>query len=329
MRNLATRTLLGALALCLAAGLSPAPAGAAFPERNITLIVPFSPGGGYDSIARAIGRSMKKYLPEGVSVIVKNVTGAGGLRASVAVYRGKPDGYTIAHFQSSGMLGLQMLKGGGIGFDTAKYTWLARVGADPFGLFVSAKGPFKSIKDLQAAERITWGVESIGVGRWFGSFLAAKTFGIDFNVVAGYRGTGESLPALLRRDFDVWAQPIDHPSVTPYLGTDLLPVVQLDRKRPVNAPDVKTSYETGYDLYFSDLRAIGGPPGIPADRAKVLEDLLLKAMNDPEYVAWKKQSSIVLVAGPGSAVAEDLKYYQGLFEANLEDMKKAIATGGN
>ncbi|MCY4488643.1 MAG: tripartite tricarboxylate transporter substrate-binding protein [Deltaproteobacteria bacterium] len=323
MRNLTTRILLGALALGLAVSLPLSQAGAEFPDRNINIVVPFSPGGGYDSIARATARSMKKFVPKGVNIIVKNVTGAAGRRASVFMYRAKPDGYTIAHFQASGMLGDQMLSEKPVGFETSKYTWLARVGADPFGLHVSAKGPHKSIADLQKAKRVTWGVEGIGVGRWLGSFLAAKTFGIDFNVVAGYRGTGESLPALLRGDFDVWAQPIDHPSVTSYLGTDLRPVVQLDRKRAVNAPDVKTSYEMGFDLYFSDLRAFGGPPGIPADRAKILEELLLKSMRDEDYIAWKKSSSIQLVEGPGSSVTEDLKYYENLFQANLKEMRAA------
>jgi tripartite-type tricarboxylate transporter receptor subunit TctC len=323
MRNLTTRILLGAVVLCLAAGLPLSQAAAAFPDRNINLIVPFSPGGGYDSIARATARSMKKFLPKGVNVIVKNVTGAAGQRANVFVYRAKPDGYTIAHLQSSGMLGQQMMSEKPVGFETGKYTWLARVGADPYGLHVSAKGPYKSIEDLQKAKRITWGVEGIGVGRWLGCFLAAKAFGIDFHVVAGYRGTGESLPALLRGDFDVWAQPIDHPSVTSYLGTDLRPVAQLDKKRAVHAPDTKTSYEMGYDLYFSDLRAFGGPPGIPEDRAKILEGLLLKSMRDKLYTDWKKQSSIQLVEGPGSAVAQDLKYYEDLFRANLEEMRAA------
>ena len=323
MRNLTKKILLGAAVLGLAASLPLSQAQAAFPDRNITIIVPFSPGGGYDGIARAVARSMKKYVPKGVNIIVKNVTGAAGRRASVFMYRAKPDGYTIAHFQASGMLGDQMLSDTPVGFETSKFTWLARVGADAFGLHVSAKGPHKSIEDLQKAKRVTWGVEGIGVGRWMGSFLAAKAYGIDFHVVAGYRGTGESLPALLRGDFDVWAQPIDHNSVISYLGTDLRPVAQLDKKRAVNAPDVKTSYETGHNLSFSDLRAFGGPPGIPEDRAKILEDLLLKAMRDQLYIDWKKKASAVLVEGPGSSVAQDLKYYEDLFKANLEEMKKA------
>lgn len=323
MRRLTTRILLCAAVLGLVASLSVPQAQAAFPDRNINLIVPFSPGGGYDAIARAVARSMKQFLPKGVNVIVKNVTGAGGLRAAVYVYRAKPDGYTIFHSQSSGQIGLEMLSKKKVGFETGKYSWLARVGADAFGLHTSAKGPYQSIADLQKAKRITWGVEAIGVGRWFGSFLAAKAFGIDFHVVAGYRGTGESLPALLRGDFDVWAQPIDHPSVTSYLFTDLLPVVQLDKTRAKNAPKVKTSYEMGYPMYFADLRAFGGPPGIPEDRRKILEDMLLKAMKDKEYIDWKNSSSIVLKEGPGSSVMESLKYYQDLYENNLEDLRNA------
>ena len=79
----------------------------------------------------------------------------------------------------------------------------------------------------------------------------------------------------------------------------------------------------GYDIYFSDLRAFGGPPGISAERAKILEDLLLKAMRDKDYVDWKNSSSIQLVEGPASTVSEDLKYYENLFKANLDEMRKA------
>lgn len=305
--------------------LLPSVAGAAFPERNITLIVTFSPGGGFDSIARAIARSMQKYVPDGVNVIVKNVTGAGGVRGTVAVYRAKPDGYTIGHLQSAGMLGLQVLRGvDRVGYDMNKMSWLAQVGTDPFAIIVSKKGPFKSLKDLQNAERVRWGTTGIGAGRWLPSYLAAKKFGIDFDIVAGYRGTGEELPALIRGDFDAWAQPIDHPSIVPYLEEELLPVVQLDEKRAKNAPDVPTAPELGYDFTYSEVRSIGGPPGIPADRAKILEDLLLKAMNDDEYKAFLAQSKIALVPGPGEEATEEMKYYNDLFVENKEGMLKAI-----
>jgi len=318
----------GSVAAVFLAGalMVPSLAGAAFPDRNITLIVTFSPGGGYDAIARAIGRSMQKFLPEGVNVIVKNVTGAGGVRGTVAVYRAKPDGYTIGHLQSAGMLGLQILRGADkVGYDMTKVSWLAQVGADAFGIIVSQKGPFKSLEDLQQAKRVRWGTTGIGAGRWFAEYFSARTFDIDFDVVAGYRGTGEELPALIRGDFDAWAQPIDHPSVVPYLEEDLLPVVQLADKRAINAPNVPTAKELGYDFKFADVRSIGGPPGIPADRAKILEDLLLKAMNDDDYKAFLAQSQINLESGPGEDVMKEVAYYQKLYSKHKEDMLKTIA----
>lgn len=325
MRRMMKLGTLGLVMAALILGWS-FPARAAFPDRNITLIVQFSPGGGYDAIARAIGRSMQKYLPEGVSVVVKNVTGAGGVRGVVATFRAKPNGYTIAHLQSAGMLGLQILRGTNkVGYDMTKLSWLAQVGADPFAVMVSKKGPFKSLKDLQQAKRVRWGTTGIGAGRWFAEYFAAQTFGIDFDVVAGYRGTGEELPALIRGDFDAWAQPIDHPSVVPYLKDDLLPIVQLDKKRAFNSPDTPTAQELGYDFVFADVRSIGGPPGIPQDRAKILEDLLLKAMNDSDYKAFLAKSKLNLVPGPGKEVSQEMEYYKKLYTKYKEPMLKTIA----
>ena len=325
MRRILKLGILGLGIFTLVLGFS-LPTRAAFPDRNITLIVQFSPGGGYDAIARAIGRSMQKYLPEGVSVVVKNVTGAGGVRGVVATSRAKPNGYTIAHLQSAGMLGLQILRGTEkVGYDMTKLTWLANVGLDPFALIVSRKGPFKSLKDLQQAKRVRWGTTGIGAGRWFAEYFAAQTFGIDFDVVAGYRGTGEELPALIRGDFDAWAQPIDHPSVVPYLKEDLLPIVQLDNNRAFYAPDTPTAKQLGYDFVFADVRSIGGPPGIPADRAKILEELLLKAMNDSDYKSFLEKSKLRLVPGPGKEVLKEMEYYKNLYTKYKEPMLKTIA----
>ncbi|MFQ5539788.1 MAG: Bug family tripartite tricarboxylate transporter substrate binding protein [Candidatus Binatia bacterium] len=117
--------------------LMPAGGKAEFPEKNINLIVTFSPGGGFDAIARAVGRSMKKFLPKGVNIVVKNVTGAGGVTGTVFTYRAKPDGYTVAHLYADGMLGLQMLKGvKKAGYDMNKFTYAALVGGEPFGLLL-------------------------------------------------------------------------------------------------------------------------------------------------------------------------------------------------
>lgn len=298
---------------------------AAFPERNIIFIVTFSPGGGFDSIARAIARSMKKFLPKGVNVIVKNITGAGGITGSVALYRGKPDGYTIGHLYADGLLGLQLLRGKKTGYDINKFTWLALVGGEPYSLQVRKDSPYRSVKDLKKAKRLTWGVEAPGTGRWFPGIIAAKEMGLSFEIVSGYRGTGDSLPGLLRGDFDVFTQPIDHPSIVPYLKTgEIRPLVNLSEARAKNAPDVPTAREIGYNLVLKIMRAIAAPPRVPADRAKILEDLLLKAMADGDYKKFVAKSGIAIVPGSAAKAKADLKGFATLYGKYKSIMLEAL-----
>ena len=237
MRNLTTRVLLGAAVLGLAASLPLSQAQAAFPERNINIIVPFSPGGGYDAIARATARSMKKFLPKGVNVIVKNVTGAAGRRAAVFMYRAKPDGYTIAHFQASGMLGDQMLSETPVGFETSQVHL-----ACPGG-----RGPLRSSRLGQGPLQVHRGPAEGRAGHMGGR---GHRRGTVVGLVPGSQGVRHRLstwwPVIgarasrSRRSCAATStsgpSPSTTTSVTSYLGTDLRPVAQLDRKRAVNAP---------------------------------------------------------------------------------------------
>ena len=101
-----------ALLLTLVAFAQSAAVSAAdFPKKNIIIIVAGSPGGGFDRLARGIGRTMRKYLPKGVHLVVKNITGGGLVIGTVAMYRAKPDGYTLGHLFTDGMLGKQLISG--------------------------------------------------------------------------------------------------------------------------------------------------------------------------------------------------------------------------
>ena len=301
------------------------PTHAEFPEKNINSIVTFSPGGGFDTISRAISRSIEKYLPKGVKAIVKNVTGAGGVTGTVYLYRSKPDGYTIGQMYG-GMMPVPFLRGAKkAGFDFEKFTWLARVGGEPYALLLRNDSKYKTLKDLQQGKRITWGVESIGAGRWFDAFIAAAELGIPFDVVSGYRGTGESLPGLLRGDYDVFLQPIDHPSVVPYLKTnEIRPVLDLAGKRSVNAPDVPTARDAGYDFTLASSRHMAAPPGTPADRAKILETALLKAMNDKEFTDFLLKSGLVLDPGDAKRARKDIDVRAALYRKYIDEMKKVL-----
>ena len=321
MNRLLRVVMIGAAALLLFA----APSHAEFPEKNISSIVTFSPGGGFDTISRAISRFGEKYLPKGVKMIVKNVTGAGGVTGTVYLYRSKPDGYTIGQMYG-GMMPVPFLKGAAkAGYDFEKFTWVARVGGEPYALLLRKDSKYKSLEELQKSKRVAWGVEAIGAGRWFDAFIAAKELGVDFQVVSGYRGTGENLPGLLRGDYDVFLQPIDHPSIVPYLKTgEIRPVLTLGPKRAINAPDVRTAKEAGYNFTLSSSRHMAAPPGTPPARVKALETLLMKAMNDKDYNAFIKKSGLVLDPGGSKRANQDIADLAALYRKYTPDMKKTL-----
>ena len=268
-----------------------------FPSKDINLVVTYSPGGGFDSIARAIARSMTKEMPKGLYVIVKNITGAAGVRGTTSLYRSKPDGHTIAHLDVQGLIGHQLLRGN-VGYDMSKMTWLARVGFEPVGIMVNAKSPYHTVDDLRKAKTLKWGVLAIGGPIWQQSFVAAKALGIPFSgVVSGYRGNSETIPGLLRGDFDAIATVPVSPAILPLLRSKELRVpVVLGKTRYDALPDVPTAKEAaGTEFLIGVIRAIAAPPGVPADRVKVLERLLVNAMADVDYKNFIKKSGQPLV----------------------------------
>ena len=297
-----------------------------FPKKNITIIVAGSPGGGFDRFARAIGATMRKYLPKGVNLVVKNITGGGLVIGTVAMYRAKPDGYTLGHLFTDGMLGKQLISGvAKTGYDVTKFTYIARVAAEPYSMIVGNNSKFHTLEDLQKAKRVKWGVEGIGTARWIPTFVTSRELGIHMDVVSGYAGTSEGIPAMIRNDFDVYLQPIDHPTTAIYLKSgDVRPILHLHDKRPVNAPKTPTAQEKGFDLRLYVGRSIVAPPGLPDDRKKILEDLFVKTMDDPEYRAIFAKTNTPVVPGDSKAAQADLDNYVKSYSKYTQAMRDAL-----
>jgi tripartite-type tricarboxylate transporter receptor subunit TctC len=311
---------------CIALSASAPAAQETFPSKDINLVVTYSPGGGFDTIARAIARSMTKGMPKGLNVIVKNITGAAGVRGTTSLYRSRPEGHTIAHLDVQGLIGHQLLRGN-VGFDMSKMTWLARVGFEPVGIMVNAKSRYHTLDDLRKAKTLKWGVLAVGGPIWQQSFVAAKALGIPFSgVVSGYRGNSETIPALLRGDFDAIATVPVSPAVLPLLRSKELRVpVVLGKTRYGALPDVPTAKEAaGTEFLIGVIRAIAAPPGVPADRVKVLERLLVNAMADKAYKDFVKKSGQPLVAGNAAETRELVALAQGTVEKYSKAMAKAM-----
>jgi tripartite-type tricarboxylate transporter receptor subunit TctC len=184
--------------LPVAGALSPAN-GADWPEKDITLIVPYAAGGGYDVVARATAPHVEKSLPKKANVVVKNVPGAGGKIGFMEMVRSKPDGCTIAVLDPADVAVLQV-SGQLEGVDILKLSWLGRLDKLPDLLTVSAKSNFKTPGDMKARPVRFAG---IGPGVTFRSAVIARAMGVDARFIS-YDGTSPASIATMQGDIDAF-----------------------------------------------------------------------------------------------------------------------------
>jgi len=282
------RMILALSAVCLMASSTTGMA-AGFPEKDITFVIPNRPGGGFDVYARATARYMKKYLPNKVNVIPKNMTGAGGRKGTTAVYRSKPDGHMFVILNVPGIVIPQIL-GQKVAYDISKMSFIGRLSSDKYAIVVRKNSPYKSIADLQKAKKaIRFVGLSPGMTQYVASKISLSALGIKSEDVSGYRGIRGMLVALIRGDGDAAVTALQ--TTIPFLKTgDVVPLVLLSPDQLL--PGVPTAKDIGNaKLGFLGLeRILAGPPGIPEKIRKILETAIEKAAKSPEMLAWAKKA---------------------------------------
>ncbi len=282
----------------------------AFPDRDVTFIIPYSAGGGFDRTVRAIAPFMEKYLPAKVNVVPRNVPGAGGRKGIARLFRAKPDGHTIAVFNMPGMA-VPPLLGETVAYDLAKVSWMARLARGTYVLAVGAKSPIESVADVKSLGRplkiTTTGIGSTGHAA---SVVASTVMGFPYKMLTGYKGSKQFILAAIRGDGDA-----SYTLVTTirkyHEAGDVRPLVTFEQKS--SFPGVPTAREAGFaELEGMGLeRLVGGPPDVPAERVAVLEAAMLKAMADPELQAKTRKRPFLPAGAAETAKRVDavLKFY--------------------
>ena len=276
------------LAAAFALGLAVPSISQAFPDKDITFIIPYSAGGGFDRTVRAIAPYMEKYLPKKVNVIPKNVAGAGGRKGIVQLFRAQPDGHTIAVFNMPGMA-IPSLLGEKVNYDLNKVSWISRLARGTYLLMVGAKSGIKTIDDIRKLGRplkiTTTGLGSTG---HTASVVASTVMGFPFKMLTGYKGSKQFILAAIRGDGDAVYTLVT--TVRKYHEAGDVRIIATFEKESSFA-GVPTARRIGFpELEGMSLeRLVGGPPGVPADRVAVLESAMLKAMADPELKAKTKK----------------------------------------
>ena len=275
-------------------------AGAAgFPEKDITFIIPFSPGGGFDSTARQIAKVMPKYLPNNVNVVPKNEPGAGGRKGYSELAIAKPDGYTICAINMPGAA-IPQLIGEKVNYDLSKFVWIGRMSTSPYLLGVSGKSDIKTVADIKKLDRpFKIGSTGFGTTAYSGASIMKEVMGIKVNFLTGYKGSREFILGVIRGDSDGAVAPTQTFAKFVEAG-DIRGIVTFEEKSSV--PGVPTIAEAGYPELtgLGVERMVAAPPGTPEDIRNILSDALLKAAADVESQEWAEKTNRPFAALSGA-----------------------------
>jgi len=270
------------VALPTAGVLNPAN-GAEWPEKDITLIVPYAAGGGYDVVARATAPHIEKNLHKKANVVVKNVPGAGGKIGFMEMVRSKTDGYTIAVLDPADVAVLQV-SGQLEGVDILKLSWLGRLDTLPDLLTVSAKSGFKKPADMKSRPVRFAG---IGPGVTFRSAVIAKGMGVDARYIS-YDGTSPASIATMQGDIDAFV--VNWVSATRMVDTSegkLVPLFVAASERVPQIKDIPCAKDLGVTVEESVLgysHILVGPANLPAEVKKLWEEALNKTFANQEWI---------------------------------------------
>jgi tripartite-type tricarboxylate transporter receptor subunit TctC len=264
------------MVLAVAAGLTGLqPTMAAYPERPITMIVPFPAGGGADILARGIQHAFQQSI--GGQIVVKNVPGAGGSLGAAEAARSAPDGYTIM-LSPLGPIVIQPHRQK-LTYTVEDLAPVCKITDSPVVLMAAPDSKYKKVSDVVEAAKaapgkVTYGSAGPGSIPHMAPFAFGRAAGIDIKHIP-YKGAAEGIQGLLTSTIELFT---DVPNlIAPY---NLTPIAVFDTKRLPGYPDVPTMKEAGYDLQFSIWMAIYAPKGTPDAMLAKLEGACRGALAD-------------------------------------------------
>lgn len=260
--------------------------------KDITLTVPFSPGGGYDSYARLIAPEMGDRI--GATIVVENQEGAGGLLAMNNLLRAHKDGTEMLIMDGIGFGGASLAKADGVKFQLDDFSYIGRVAGDERMIFSKGGGPYKTWDDIETAQNFRFGATGPGGADFISLSLLDAMFDLDAKMITGFAGSSEVKLSLAQGDVDATEGSVDSNTAGLESGDDQA-VLILTRERLEALPDVPTLLELDLDdeqnalakahLNLLDFgRLLVGPHGMDSKALACLRGSLAETVQDPKLV---------------------------------------------
>lgn len=315
------RTLKAAALFCSAAVLAAAPlAVQAFPEKPIRLIVPFSPGGGTDILARQLAEQLTQ--AEGWNIVVDNRPGGNGAIALSTVSRAAPDGHEIILALRENIVITPLLNGTGGSFDPLKdFTAITNVANSPMMIVAGADSEYRDIKKVLEVgkadpEALRFGTSGQGsMSHLLLAMLESKA-GTQMTHVP-YKGSNPALTDLVGGHVELVGGSIG--SAKSFLdGKRVRPLAVSSKERVPAFPDVPTIAEQGYPGFdVVTWYGLFAPKGVPAEAVQAISDAVNKVLDNAQFKATLAEQGMMPAPGTPSE-------FDTMFRADYADLETQL-----
>ena len=273
-----------------------------FPEKEVTMIVPFAAGGASDSTARIVAKEMEETL--GVPVMVENRTGGTGSVGMTFVKNAANDGYTVGYVPAE----LAMLKPLGISdIEPASFDLIAQATIVPAAVTVPADAPYDTIEEFIEFAKANPGkvkVGNSGAGSiWHVAATAlSNATGTTFNHIP-FDGAAPAVTALMGKHVDAVTVSIGEVKSGVEAGKLKVLAVMTPDRNP-DYPDVPTLKEKGYELEFAGWGGFVAPKGTPDEVKAKLAEAFNAAINSEAFAEFAKGQSMLVAYRPSNEFGE-------------------------
>ena len=259
----------------VALSISGGAAAADYPNKPVTLVVPYKAGGSTETMARVFSKALGEAL--GVNVVVKTRPGAGGAVGATEVAAMAPDGYTILFAAASSLIWPPMTQN--VKYDLDSFTYVGQITEYQQAIIAKADAPFNTMEELieHAKSNSLNFADQGGISKIFVDYIGGKA-GVKWQAIPT-KGGGEMVPFLLGGKVDfAWSGGVHN-----RYGEDMKVLLSMNPGRLLASPDVPSVNEV-YGVSMPSQAVIVVPKGTPDDVVATLESAIEKATTDAEFV---------------------------------------------
>ena len=317
-KTILAAALAGLLALTGAAGAQN------FPDRQLTMIIPFAAGGPTDVLGRVMAQAMGEQLKQ--TVIVENVGGAGGMTGGKRTADAKPDGYTMLMGTVGTQAQGQTLYKKPLYNAITDFSPVGLIAEVPIALLVRKDLPAKDLKEFVAyakanQSKMQFGSAGAGSATHLGCVVLNTAMGTNITHVP-YKGTGPAMQDLIAGRIDFLCEIIS--TAKPQIdGGSVRALAIMTSERSAVLPNLATTKEQGLDVQAYTWNALYAPKGTPADVVKKLNDAMVAAMNSPAVKDRLQGLGATIVANDrrspgylGKFTADEIKKWEAPIKAS-------------